>query len=227
MNAVRQIGFNIVLGLGRAIWGQVTAAAVGIRDRFMTQINALRAKVSAAVSALRSNFMTHINTLRNNVATTAASIRDKFVQPIETAKEKISGIVNKIKGFFPLNLGKLINFSIPTIRLTKDSVTVLGKTITYPTGFDVSWHAKGGIFTGPTLLQSANGSIHGVGEAGPEAIVPLDVLWSKMAEQSARSETILAQQTQILNAIYEESRKEKNFRVDGVWAGRYVNSLVR
>ena len=227
MNAVRQIGFNIVLGLGRAIWGQVTAAAVGIRDRFMTQINALRARVSAAVSALRSNFMTHINTLRNNVATTAASIRDKFVQPIETAKEKISGIVNKIKGFFPLNLGKLINFSIPTIRLTKDSVTVLGKTITYPTGFDVSWHAKGGIFTGPTLLQAANGSIHGVGEAGPEAIVPLDVLWSKMAEQSARSETILAQQTQILNAIYEESRKEKNFRVDGVWAGRYVNSLVR
>lgn len=227
MNAVRQIGFNIVLGLGRAIWGQVTAAAVGIRDRFMTQINALRAMVSAAVSALRTNFMTHINTLRNNVASTAASIRDKFVQPIQTAKDKISGIVSKIKGFFPLNIGKLINFRVPSISLNKSSATVLGKTITYPTGFDVSWHAKGGIFTSPTLLQAADGSVHGLGDAGAEAIVPLDVLWSKMAEQSARSEAILAQQTRILNAIYEESRKEKNFKVDGVWAGRYVNSLVR
>ena len=227
MNAVRQIGFNIVLGLGRAIWGQITAAAVGIRDRFMTQINALRARASEAVSALRTNFMTHINTLRNNVASTAASIRDKFVQPIQTAKDKISGIVDKIRGFFPLSIGKIINFSIPSISLRTGSRTVLGKTITYPTGFDVSWHAKGGIFTSPTLLQAADGSVHGIGDAGAEAIVPLDVLWSKMAEQSARSEAILAQQTRILNAIYEESRKEKNFKVDGVWAGRYVNSLVR
>lgn len=225
--AVRRIGFTIIVGLGSAIWGRVTAAAVGIRDRFMAQINALRARVSAAVSALRTNFMTHINTLMNNVASTAASIRDKFVQPIQTAKDKISGIVDKIKGFFPLSIGKIINFSIPSISLRTGSRTVLGKTITYPTGFDVSWHAKGGIFTSPTLLQAADGSIHGIGDGGAEAIVPLDVLWTKMAEQSARSEAILAQQTRILNAIYEETQKEKNFRVDGVWAGRYVNSLVR
>ena len=34
----------------------------------------------------------------------------------------------------------------------------------------VKWHAKGGIFTKPTLLTSQ----HGVGEAGPEAVLPLN-----------------------------------------------------
>ena len=31
----------------------------------------------------------------------------------------------------------------------------------------------------------------------------------------------------ILMAVLEELEKEKNFKVDGMWAGRYVNSLVK
>jgi hypothetical protein len=181
--AIGKIGMAIVTGLGSALWAKVSAAAAGIRDRFM--------------------------------------------EPINNMANKVKAVIDKIKSFFPLNLGKIINFKIPTISLKTGSRTVLGKTITYPAGFDVSWHARGGIFTEPTLLQSASGNVHGVGDSGPEAIIPLNTLWQRMDEMSARTDRILAQQTELLMGIYEESRKEKDFRVDGMWAGRYVNSLVR
>ncbi len=42
-------------------------------------------------------------------------------------------------------------------------------------------HAAGGIFRQPTLLSSVNGANHLVGEAGPEAILPLDTLWQQMS----------------------------------------------
>ena len=183
MAAIGRIGLAIVQGLGSALWSNVSAAAAGIRDKFM--------------------------------------------EPINNMRDRVKAVIDKIKSFFPLKLGKIINFTIPKISLKTASKEVLGKTITYPAGFDVSWHARGGIFTEPTLLQSVNGGFHGVGDGGPEAIVPLNALWQRMEEQSARTEALLAQQTQILAAIYEEEQKEKNFRVDGMWAGRYVNSLVR
>jgi hypothetical protein len=45
-------------------------------------------------------------------------------------------------------------------------------TIKYPTGFNVNWYANGGIFDSPSLI--------GVGEAGAEAVVPLDKFWNKL-----------------------------------------------
>ena len=42
-------------------------------------------------------------------------------------------------------------------------------------------HAAGGIFSQATLLPSVNGSNHIVGEAGPEAILPLQALWDNLS----------------------------------------------
>ena len=47
-------------------------------------------------------------------------------------------------------------------------------------GFGRRWNALGGIFDKPTILGSAAG-LQGVGEAGAEAILPLDTLWTEMS----------------------------------------------
>lgn len=44
----------------------------------------------------------------------------------------------------------------------------------------VSWNALGGILDKPTILGSDAG-LQGVGEAGAEAILPLDTLWTEMS----------------------------------------------
>lgn len=40
--------------------------------------------------------------------------------------------------------------------------------------FDVDWRAKGGIFTKPTIFGESNGKLQGAGEAGTEAVLPLN-----------------------------------------------------
>ena len=128
--AIGRIGAAIISGLGSAIWGKVTAAAAGIRDRFMAPINAMATKVKAAIQ--------------------------------------------KIKSFFPFSIGRVMsNLKLPHFSIS-------GKFSLNPPStpkLSVSWYAKGGIIDGATIL----GGI-GIGEAGPEAIMPLDPFWKKMDE---------------------------------------------
>lgn len=42
-------------------------------------------------------------------------------------------------------------------------------------------HAAGGVFTSPTVIPSINGANHLVGEAGAEAILPLNSLWNNLS----------------------------------------------
>lgn len=184
-------------------------------------------KIVSAIARIGASIVTGLGTaLWGKVQAAAQGIVAKFMEPINTLTGLIQGVVDKIKAKFPIQLGNIFNFKVPHIDIGSKSVTVGEKTVTVPT-FSVSWHAKGGIFQNPTLLQSINGNLHGLGEHGPEAIIPLNTLWQKFDEQTARTETLLAQQTQILMGIYEEAQKEKDFKVDGMWAGRYVNSLAR
>ena len=175
--AVRRIAFAVVWGLGAAIWAKVTAAANGIKDRFMAPLLALR---------------------------------DRFVQPIQSAKDTISGIIDTIKGWFPLNIGRILsNISLPHFSLNWSSKDFgpLG-TIKYPTGFNVSWYEKGGIV--PNMAVFGN---IGLGEAGPEAIVPLDPFWDRldrMAEsmQSGVTINVYATPGMDVKALAKEVRNE-------------------
>lgn len=93
-------------------------------------------------------------------------IKSKITQPIEDAKNVVDSAISKIKGFFPISVGKILdNIKLPHF-------TVDGGEFPYGVGgmgrmpdFDVSWNAKGGIFDGASII--------GVGEAGPEAVIPL------------------------------------------------------
>lgn len=93
-------------------------------------------------------------------------IKSKITQPIEDAKATVDSAISKIKGFFPINVGKILD----NIKLPHFSVD--GGEFPYGVGgkghmpsFDVDWYAKGGIFDQAKLI--------GIAEAGPEAVIPL------------------------------------------------------
>ena len=98
-------------------------------------------------------------------------IKESITKPIETAKEKVKGILDKIKGFFPIKIGNLFgHIKLPHFNI---SWSQLGNTkLKIPHFNGINWYAKGGIFDSPTVA--------GIGEAGPEAVIPLDKLWTKM-----------------------------------------------
>ena len=95
--------------------------------------------------------------------------------------------------------------------------------------FNISWsqHAEGGIFDRPTLLADARGGLHQVGEAGAEAIIPLDRFWHTLENNNARTDSLLAAQNQILIEMLQQLQQDRDIRIDGRVAGRIVNDLVR
>ena len=70
---------------------------------------------------------------------------------------------------------------MPVISVSTNSVSYgCGGSVSVPQ-FSVNWNALGGIIDRPTIFNTSAG-MQGVGEAGPEAILPLDTLWVKMKE---------------------------------------------
>lgn len=84
----------------------------------------------------------------------------------EKAGEFFGSVIDKIKGFFDFEF-KWPTLKLPHISYDLITVPVLGE-IPDPRTLSVQWFAKGGIMTQPTIF--------GGGEAGPEAILPIDRL---------------------------------------------------
>jgi hypothetical protein len=102
-----------------------------------------------------------------------------MTNPIQSAANWISGIPNRIVGWF-WNLGGRISDAFGSIYFPSPHVSWGGINIGdwhVPLPY-VDWWAEGGIFTKPTLLGGNNG----VGEAGPEAVLPIERLSDLMAK---------------------------------------------
>lgn len=158
--------------------------------------------------------------LAESVRSLFDDIQSKITGPIESARDLVDKAVSKIKGFFPINIGKILD----NIRLPKFTVDggeapygIMGKG--YPPSFDISWNAKGGVFDGPSII--------GVGEAGPEAVVPLSEnrlrpLTDAIAEANARNNE------QLLNGMYKVftmALESANLSVN--ISGREFNRILR
>lgn len=105
------------------------------------------------------------------------TIKSKFTSLGTKIGSAISGAVasgiNGIIGFIERTINggiKLINGAIKWInKIPKVNISKI-KPLNLPR---INWNAEGGIFDRPTVLQ-------GVGEAGAEAVIPLDKFWRKM-----------------------------------------------
>lgn len=147
--------FNAVLAIARTVWPVVSSV------------------VTTAVNTIK-RVITGIRSIISSVTSTFNRVKEAITKPIETAKQKIDSVISTIKGWFPIDLGNIFNLRIPKITLSggKAPWGIAGKG-ELPS-FHVSWNRKGGIFDTATIIG------YGLGEAGREAIIPLDSFWEKM-----------------------------------------------
>ena len=129
----------------------------GIKSVFSNVGNFFRDKFTKAANAVKNAFRgigRFFSKLWLGCKQTASNIwngiKNAILAPIRAIKRAIQGIVDKLKEFFSYN-GKKVK--LPNIK---------GKTPS------LKWMAKGGIVNSPSIV--------GVGEAGPEAIIPLGQL---------------------------------------------------
>ncbi|HFJ9474182.1 TPA: phage tail tape measure protein [Bacillus cereus] len=140
--------------------------------------------VISAYNSAKEKFNDMYNKAREKFDSVKNAAQEKFdaakrfiVDPIKDAVDKVKGFIDKIKGFFSdlkLKIPKPEMPKMPHFSLQTSTKNILGKDITFPSGIDVQWRAKGGIFTRPTIFGMSNGQLQGAGEAGREAVLPLN-----------------------------------------------------
>lgn len=130
-------------------------------------------KIKAKAAELAANISAKFNALKTKVKTIFTAIANAMLAPIKNAVNLIKAMIDKIKNFFQFKVNlphmKLPHFKISPAGwklsdLLKGKIPKLG----------IDWYAQGGIFDSPSVI--------GVGEAGSEAVVPLDKLWKQMAQ---------------------------------------------
>ena len=122
--------------------------------------------------AVKNFITTPINKAKEIVTNVFNTIKDKMTKPVETAKEAIKKVVDTIKGFFDFE------FKTPKIKTPSFGITPAGWKVgdllegKIPK-LSIKWNAEGGVFDRPTIVPYGN-TLQGLGEAGAEAIVPLE-----------------------------------------------------
>lgn len=147
--------------------GKLSAVA----DKFKSKMSEAKQAVSDKISNIKSSFSDGLSNAFSTVSNKLGSIKEKFSSIMDGAKRIVSNAIDKIKGFF--------NFSWSLPKLKMPHVSITGKFSLSPPSvpkFGISWYKEGGIMMSPTIFGVNGNSLMAGGEAGPEAILPIDHL---------------------------------------------------
>lgn len=182
-------GISSIINLVNLVGGATTALSLGPMVGIVAAVGAAIAigvllyknwdKIKAAAQALGTKIKSVWNDIKTATANAWNSIKEKITAPFKKAKETIEGIIDKIKSWFPIKIGNIFK----KIKLPHFSID--GKFSLSPPSvphINIDWYKNGGIFDAPTIA--------GIGEAGPEAVVPLDKFWDKLDAMQMGGPTI-------------------------------------
>ena len=175
--AILRTAFNLAKTIIKGAFSLIKAIVTGAFTAFKTMVSTLFSNVIGKTrekfNSIRTLVGEKIQSIKDKITNGVASIKDRLTKPFTDAKDTIKGIIDKVKGFFPLSLGKIFSgIKLPHFKISGGKIPWgIGGAGTAPS-VGIEWYSKGGILTKPTLF--------GGGEAGAEAIMPLDPFWDSM-----------------------------------------------
>lgn len=176
MNVIKTVmtnAWNAIKNTTSSIWNS-------IKNAISVPINAAKNTVSNVVNSIKSIVASVFNAIKSIATSVWNAVKTAMTRPVEAAKEKIRAALDAIKGFF-----SRLKLKFPKIEMPKlPKFHLDGKFNLMPPEVPklrVSWNAAGAIFTKPTIFNTALG-LQGVGEAGPEAILPISHLADMILE---------------------------------------------
>lgn len=130
-------------------------------------------------------------------------IQKNVSDKMESAQKAVKKAIDKIKGFFDFK------WSFPKLKMP--TVGVKGKFSLDPPSvpkFSIKWNAEGGILTKPTIFGAVGNTLLGGGEAGHEAIAPIDLLQQYVGDAVRRENgeiiAVLIEQNRVLIDFLQE-----------------------
>lgn len=184
----------------------------GFREFWINLWENIKEKAVDAKEKVVKIFNTVIDFFKNNWKQLLLFIVNPFAgafallyKNVDAFRNKIKAVIDKIKSFFNVTL-KFKGIKLPKIDVKWDASGLKGKAAKllgldgFPS-LSVKWNALGAVFKKPTIFNTPYG-LQGVGEAGSEAIAPIDTLQQYVAGAVASQNMELVSILQgILSAI--------------------------
>lgn len=194
LNGIIQFVSGVLSGNWKKAWNGIKSVVSGV-------FSGIKTVISTAISVIKTTFSSGLSVVKTIVSTTFENVKKTISSKLEGARKTVKSVIDKIKGFFPLKIGKIFsNLKIPKISVSggKAPFGIAGKG-KLPS-FDVKWNAEGAILDEPTIFGRVGNTLLGGGEAGMEAVTPIDVL-QEYVRQSVRAEN-----GQIINVLIEQNQ---------------------
>ena len=156
----------------QAIQSVVQTIFTAIQSFISNTINAISSTISNVWNGISSKISNILNGISNTVSNVWTGIKDSIGNAINGAKDLVSSAISAIKNLF--------NFKIswPHIPLPHFSVSGSANPLDWLKGqiprIGIEWYAKGGIMTKPTIFGANGNNLMVGGEAGNEAVLPLN-----------------------------------------------------
>lgn len=204
--AIAIIGALIAVGvLLYKNWDTIKAKAIEIKDAVVAKWEELKTKVVTTITNLKAtitNLWNNIKTtvfnavanvyrnavakfgaLKSSVTTIWTNIKNAIVSPIQTAKEKVKAIVDKLKSFFPLHVGKIFSgLKLPHFNISGGKAPFgIGGKGTKPS-ISVDWYKRA--MDNPYMFSTP--TFFGAGEAGDEMLYGRAALMRDISEAVSR-----------------------------------------
>lgn len=155
-----------------AIQNVVQTIFTAIQSYISNTINAISSTISNVWNGISSTISNVLNGISNTVSNVWTGIKNSIGNAINGAKDLVSSAISAIKNLF--------NFNIrwPHIPLPHFSVSGSANPLDWLKGqiprIGIEWYAKGGIMTKPTIFGANGNNLMVGGEAGNEAVLPLN-----------------------------------------------------
>ena len=153
---------GIVSGVLDTIAGVVESIWNGIRDTICGVLDAISEATGIDLNGIKDTVSNVFNGIKDTASNIWNGIKDTIGNAINGAKDTVSNVVDRIAGIFSGMKIQWPHIPLPHLSIS-GSFSLIPPSVPR---VSISWYAKGGVFNGASVI--------GVGEAGPEAVVPFN-----------------------------------------------------
>lgn len=177
IKGIAEAVFNGMAQILSNIWNTISSVASGVWNGISSTLSGIWNGISSTISGVFNGIASTLSGIWNGISSTASGIwngiKDTIGGAIDGAKNLVGNAIDAIKGFFNFK------FEWPHIPLPHFHVSGSINPLDWIKGkglpsFGIEWYAKGGILTKPTAFGMNGNSLMVGGEAGKEAVLPLN-----------------------------------------------------